>query len=124
MVEYYSIEDIDFHDAVIDKISLESNPDFMDTIQITMILCNQRRIRLTFQNCFFVGLELSTWILGDDSIRTWSFIPTKKQNDAIDKFIQKGFNLEKGKFQSINFNLNKTNSFVEITYQKVLINSF
>ena len=123
-MEYCSIKDIDFHDAVVDKISLESNSDFMDTIQIIMILCNQHRIKLTFQNCFSMGLELAMWIFGDDSIRTWSFTPTKKQNEAIDRFIQKGFALEKEKFQFINFNLNKTNGFVEITYQKVLIDSF
>ena len=123
-MEYCSIKDIDFHDAVVDKILLESNSDFMDTIQIIMILCNQHRIKLTFQNCFSMGLELAMWIFGDDSIRTWSFTPTKRQNEAIDRFIQKGFALEKEKFQFINFNLNKTNGFVEITYQKVLIDSF
>lgn len=120
-MECCSIKEIDFHDAVLDKVSLESNSDFMDTIQMTMILHNDHRIKLTFQNCFSAGLELSMWILGDDSIRTWSFTPTKKQNDAIAKFIQSGPVCKKN-FQFISFNLNKTDSNIEIIYQKVLIN--
>lgn len=123
-MDCYSIKEIDFHDAILDKVALESSSDFMDTIQITMTLHNQSRIKLTFQNCFSAGLELSMWIVGNDSIRTWSFAPTKEQNDAIAKFMQNGFIREKDKFQFINFNLNTTNSNVEIVYQKVLIHLF
>ena len=121
-MECCSIKEIDFHDAVLDKVSLESNPDFIDTIQMTMILHNENRIELTFLNCFSAGLELSMWTLGADSIRTWSFTPTQKQNDAIAKFFQNGCIRKKDEFQFFNFNLNTTNSSIVIIYQKVMIN--
>jgi len=116
-----SIEEIDFHDAVINKIAIESGPDFLNTFMIDMTLCNQQKITVSFLNCFAAGLELSMWIVGNDSIQAWSLSPTQKQKSAINTFMEKGFISSRNKFHFISFNLNITNSCIEITYEKALV---
>ncbi len=117
----HSIENIDFHDASISKIVIESAPDFLNTFMIDMTLCNQQKITVTFLNCFTAGLELSMWIVGNDSIRTWCLSPTPKQESTINKFIEKGFIKSRNKFHFISFHLNITNSCIEIIYEKALV---
>jgi len=117
----HSLEDIDFHDAIISKIVIESAPDFLNTLMIDMTLCNQQKITVTFFNCFAAGLELAMWIVGNDSIGTWSFSPAQKQELAVDKWIEKGLISSRDRFQFIRFYTNITNSCIEITYGKAIV---
>lgn len=122
-MESFSISELELHDATIEKIWINSNSNFADEIYIEIVLYDQKKIRLHFKNCFMAELKLSMWIIGNDSIRDFSCEPTAYQASIVKEFAKKGFLSEKSALKYINFNLNKTNSNIEIVYQQCSITS-
>ena len=72
-------EALSLHDAAILALEARSEDGFLEEITLSLRLENGTFVRLRFSGCFSASLELSQWIRGGDSIRSWSFAMTPGQ---------------------------------------------
>ena len=79
-------EALSLHDAAILALEARSEDGFLEEITLSLRLENGTFVRLRFSGCFSASLELSQWIRGGDSIRSWSFAMTPGQRERVSAY--------------------------------------
>lgn len=86
MKETHDVYQLDLHDADLLSVGASSDISFLSNFYLSMRLVNGMCLKLLFENCFSVDVNLSQWIEGNDSIRYWSFNMTPNQLAKITHF--------------------------------------
>ena len=107
-------EALSLHDAAILALEARSEDGFLEEITLSPRLENGTFVRLRFSGCFSASLELSQWIRGGDSIRSWSFAMTPGQRERVSAYERRTrVNLSE-KLRAFSADTNSTASRIEL----------
>lgn len=107
-------EALSLHDAAILALEARSEDGFLEEITLSLRLENGTFVRLRFSGCFSASLELSQWIRGGDSIRSWSFIMTPGQRECVSAYERRTRANLSEKLRAFSADTNSTASRIEL----------
>ena len=102
------------HDAAILALEARSEDGFPEEIPLSLRLEDGTAVRLRFSGCFSASLELSQWICGGDSIRSWSFSMTPGQRERVSAYERRTRADLSGKLRAFSAETNCTASQMEL----------
>ena len=107
-------ETLALHDAAILALEARSEDGFPEEIPLSLRLEDGTAVRLRFSGCFSASLELSQWICGGDSIRSWSFAMTPGQRERVSAYERRTRADLSGKLRAFSAETNRTASQMEL----------
>lgn len=107
-------EALSLHDAAILALEARSEDGFLEEITLSLRLENGTFVRLRFSGCFSASLELSQWIRGGDSIRSWSFAMTPGQRERVSAYERRTRANLSEKLRAFSADTNSTASQIEL----------